>query len=33
MESNTVGDRLEAFFEEFVDQLLLRDFESILTLL
>jgi hypothetical protein len=31
MESKTVGDRLEAFFEEFVDQLLLRDFQSILT--
>jgi Family of unknown function (DUF5716) len=31
MESKTVGDRLEAFFEEFVDQLLLKDFESILT--
>jgi hypothetical protein len=31
MESRTVGDRLEAFFEEFVEQLLLRDFESILT--
>src|SRR5258708_4642006 len=31
MESKTVGDRLEAFFDEFVDQLLLRDFESILT--
>lgn len=31
MESKTVGDRLEAFFEEFVEQLLLRDFESILT--
>jgi hypothetical protein len=31
MDSKTVGDRLEAFFEEFVDQLLLKDFESILT--
>lgn len=31
MESKTIGGRLEAFFEEFVDQLLLRDFESILT--
>src|SRR3982074_3874600 len=31
MESKTVGDRLEAFFEEFVEQLLLKDFESILT--
>ena len=31
MDSRTVGDRLEAFFEEFVEQLLLRDFESILT--
>lgn len=31
MESKTVGDKLEAFFEEFVDQLLLKDFESILT--
>lgn len=31
MESKTVGERLEAFFEEFVEQLLLRDFESILT--
>jgi hypothetical protein len=31
MESKTVADRLEAFFEEFVDQLLLKDFESILT--
>jgi hypothetical protein len=31
MDSKTVGDRLEAFFEEFVGQLLLRDFESILT--
>jgi hypothetical protein len=31
MESRTAGDRLEAFFEEFVEQLLLRDFESILT--
>src|SRR3984893_17834904 len=31
MESKTVGGRLEAFFEEFVDQLLLKDFESILT--
>jgi len=31
MESKTVGDRLEAFFQEFVEQLLLRDFESILT--
>ena len=27
MDSKTVGDRLEAFFEEFVEQLLLRDFE------
>ena len=31
MESKTVGGRLEAFFEEFVEQLLLKDFESILT--
>lgn len=31
MESKTVGDRLEAFFKEFVEQMLLRDFESILT--
>ena len=31
MESKSVGDRLEAFFEEFVEQLLLKDFESILT--
>ncbi len=31
MESKTIGTRLEAFFEEFVDQLLLKDFESILT--
>ena len=31
MESKTVGDRLEAFFKEFVEQLLLKDFESILT--
>jgi hypothetical protein len=31
MESKTVGDRLEAFFGEFVEQLLLKDFESILT--
>ncbi len=31
MDSRTVGDRLEAFFEEFVEQLLLKDFESILT--
>jgi hypothetical protein len=31
MESKTVGDRLEAFFQEFVEQLLLKDFESILT--
>jgi len=31
MESKSLGDRLEAFFEEFVEQLLLRDFESILT--
>jgi hypothetical protein len=31
MDSKTVADRLEAFFEEFVEQLLLRDFESILT--
>jgi hypothetical protein len=31
MESKTVHDRLEAFFEEFVEQLLLKDFESILT--
>jgi hypothetical protein len=31
MDSRTVGDRLEAFFEEFVGQLLLKDFESILT--
>lgn len=32
MESKTVEDRLEAFFEEFVEQLLLKDFESILTI-
>jgi hypothetical protein len=31
LESKSVGDRLEAFFEEFVEQLLLKDFESILT--
>jgi hypothetical protein len=31
MESKSVGDRLEAFFEEFVEQLLLKDFASILT--
>jgi Family of unknown function (DUF5716) len=31
MDSKTVGDRLQAFFKEFVEQLLLRDFESILT--
>ncbi len=31
MESKTLGTRLEAFFEEFVDQLPLKDFESILT--
>lgn len=31
MDSKTVGDRLEAFFEQFVEQLLLKDFESILT--
>jgi Family of unknown function (DUF5716) len=31
MESKTVADRLEAFFDEFVEQLLLKDFESILT--
>jgi hypothetical protein len=31
MESKTVGDRLEAFFKEFVEQLWLKDFESILT--
>jgi len=31
MESKTVGGRLEAFFEEFVQRLLLKDFESILT--
>ncbi|MGO3928368.1 DUF5716 family protein [Rhodopseudomonas pseudopalustris] len=31
IDSKSVGDRLEAFFAEFVDQLLLRDFESILT--
>src|SRR6267154_6103357 len=31
MDSRTVGDRLEAFFAEFVEQLLLKDFESILT--
>ncbi|WP_271498255.1 Wadjet anti-phage system protein JetA family protein [Bradyrhizobium sp. CCBAU 11357] len=31
MESKTVATRLEAFFEEFVEQLLLKDFESILT--
>ncbi|WOH52304.1 Wadjet anti-phage system protein JetA family protein [Bradyrhizobium sp. sBnM-33] len=30
MESKTLGTRLEAFFEEFVDQLPLKDFESIL---
>ncbi|MBB1090465.1 hypothetical protein HUU61_04110 [Rhodopseudomonas palustris] len=31
IDSKSVGDRLEAFFAEFVDQLLLRDFESIMT--
>jgi hypothetical protein len=31
MESKTVATRLEAFFEEFIEQLLLKDFESILT--
>lgn len=31
MDSKTVGDRLEAFFAEFVDQLLLKDFQSIFT--
>lgn len=31
MDSKSVGDRLEAFFAEFVDQLLLKDFKSILT--
>src|SRR2546430_9724978 len=31
MESKSVGDRLEAFFEEFVQRILLKDFESILT--
>jgi len=31
MDSRTVGDRLEAFFAEFVEQLLLKDFQSILT--
>jgi hypothetical protein len=31
MESKTVGDGLQAFFKEFVEQLLLKDFESILT--
>jgi hypothetical protein len=31
MESKTVADRLEAFFDEFVEQLLLKDFESIMT--
>ena len=31
MESKTVGGRLEAFFEEFVQRILLKDFESILT--
>lgn len=31
MDAKTVGDRLEAFFEEFVQQMLLKDFESILT--
>src|SRR5215472_10230562 len=31
MDSKTVGDRLEAFFEEFVGQLLLKDFQSIFT--
>lgn len=31
MESKSLRDRLEAFFEEFVEQLLLKDFESILT--
>jgi hypothetical protein len=31
MESKTVAGRLEAFFEEFVEQLLLKDFQSILT--
>jgi len=31
LESKTVGGRLEAFFEEFVQRILLKDFESILT--
>ncbi|MFK4381071.1 hypothetical protein ABIA40_000479 [Bradyrhizobium sp. USDA 223] len=31
MEPKTVATRLEAFFEEFVQQLLLKDFGSILT--
>ena len=31
MESKTVGDRLEAFFEQFVQRILLKDFETILT--
>lgn len=31
MESTSFGARLEAFFEEFVEQLLLKDFASILT--
>jgi Family of unknown function (DUF5716) len=31
MESKSLSDRLEAFFKEFIDQLLLKDFESILT--
>ncbi len=31
MDSKSLGNRLEAFFQEFVDQLLLKDFESILT--
>jgi hypothetical protein len=31
MESKSVGDRLEAFFAEFVEELLLKDFAAILT--
>lgn len=31
MDARSFGDRLQAFFTDFVDQLLLKDFESILT--
>jgi len=33
MESKTVGDRLEAFFQNSSNGFLLRDFESILTVI